>query len=94
MRAVATTGYSHLFPGARLALDSGEVGLGELDLRFSDGVEVTAELLELAGGELAVAAPAYVTAAGTRIGPQVWLVRKAGADRHPVLVIGSRAEFA
>lgn len=94
MRAVATTGYSHLFPGARLALDSGDVGLGELDLRFSDGVEVTAELLELTGGELALAVPAFVTAAGTRIGPRVWLVRKAGADGSQVLVLGSRAEFA
>ncbi|MEU8957234.1 hypothetical protein AB0C93_23360 [Streptomyces sp. NPDC048518] len=80
----ATCGHTHLFPGARCRLQ----GLSDpqafaaapwpvgVDLRFSDGVIVDADLR--AGGETdpVLAVPSYTTGAGTRIGERAWLVRE------------------
>lgn len=90
--AVAT--HSHLFPGARIDLGGGLGAPGGLWLRFSDGVELEAELLELVGGELALSVPGYATAAGAAIQPRVWLVRFAGDGPNPTLVVRSRTDLA
>ncbi|MET7363599.1 hypothetical protein ABZS76_34865 [Streptomyces sp. NPDC005562] len=80
----ATCGHTHLFPGARCRLQ----GLHDphafaaapwpvgVDLRFSDGVIVDAELR--AGGEAdpVLTVPSYTTGAGTRINERAWLVRE------------------
>jgi len=89
--AVAT--HSHLFPGARVDLGGGSGAASELRLRFSDGVEVDAELVELDGGDLALAVPGYVTAAGTAIHARVWLVRLADDAPSRTLTVRSRTDL-
>ncbi len=86
---------THLYRGARLTFE-GEPPAGPAALRllFRDGVEVKAEVLEsVDGGELALAVPAYRTAAGTEIGAKVWRVARsvaAGAGGAARWVIGER----
>lgn len=90
----ASVAYSHLFPGARLELDSGPAQPGELCVRFSDGVEVDAELVEAGAGQQLLRVPGFTTRAGTEVGPGIWTIRPP-RDGQPdtILVIGSRTDI-
>lgn len=91
----ATVEHSHLFPGARLRLTGAPVEPGGLAVRFSDGVEVDAELIALAEppGHL-LSVPEFVTAAGATISAKVWSVREIVDDGDDqVLVIGPRTDL-
>lgn len=90
----ATTGHTHLFAGSRLNLGSAAVHAGPLAVRFNDGVEVQAELLELDPAGYLLAVPEFVTAAGAIIPPKVWTVRDIIDDSgDQVLVLGPRTEL-
>ncbi|MGI3170372.1 hypothetical protein ACRARG_14575 [Pseudooceanicola sp. C21-150M6] len=60
-----SAGSSHLYPGARLRVISGDGS--DAVIRFADGTSARAEV---SGDRLAV--EAHVTGAGTRIGAKVW----------------------
>ncbi|MFT4219295.1 MAG: hypothetical protein QM611_02085 [Microbacterium sp.] len=85
--------HTHLFRGARLA---GPALTGPLTARrvrivFRDGVEVDAELLQSVDDQrLAIAMPAYQTAAGGDIPAKVWHVAAATHAPTLVLAVGGR----
>ena len=76
-----TASHSHLFRGARVGIERSSVRLplGPAPVRvgFSDGVEVSAELLAH-GDTLLLAMPSYRTSAGTVVDAALWPI--AGVD--------------
>lgn len=85
-----TAGYSHLFRGIRLSLPragvTGPLRPAAARLAFSDGVEVAAELLAAADGELLLSVPAYRTAAGNGIDAALWPVLDVADNTDPGLL--------
>ena len=87
----ASVAYSHLFPGARLELDSGPAQPGSLRLRFSDGVEVVAELVAVGPDQqLLLSVPGFTTGAGAGVEARVWTIRPPRQDQPDTLILGSR----
>lgn len=82
-------GSTHLFRGARLHGAPLPEEPAAVRIRFSDGVEVQAELVEETGsGAFGLELPAYDTAAGTSIPPKLW--RIAHRETTGEIVIGDR----
>ncbi|MFI0241081.1 hypothetical protein [Streptomyces sp. NPDC016845] len=95
----AACAHTHLFAGARCRIEglTDPVGFAAspapigIDLRFSDGTTVAAELLLSERSDLALAVAAHTTAAGTRMGERLWGVREVrGCESAAELVIGRR----
>ena len=82
-----TASHSHLFRGARLRArrPALEVPLRPADVRlaFSDGVEVTGELVGTGDGDVLLSLPGYRTAAGASIGAALWPVLEVADDTDP-----------
>lgn len=78
--------HSHLFRGARVSASRRGLSLplrpSAVWLAFRDGIEVDAELLEGGSPEsLALAVPAYRTAAGHQVAAAVWPVTEVIIDQ-------------
>lgn len=89
MRLELTVSYSHLFRGVRLrgpAAVALPVRASGVDLMFSDGVELEAELVELDDAALALAVPAYETATGHRIKAALWSVAEVITDQGALTI--------
>ncbi|MDT0266470.1 hypothetical protein RM844_09185 [Streptomyces sp. DSM 44915] len=88
----AVCGFSHLFRGARVRVQglpdpAGYVAAPapvSLELLFSDGVTLLAEVLVDAGGAALLAVPAYTTEAGAAIAERRWPVREFAVVGEPV----------
>lgn len=68
-------------------------GAAALRIRFSDGVETDAELLQRGTEEFAIDVPGYRTAAGSDIAPKAWRIARIETEPRPgatVLVVGER----
>lgn len=89
MRLELTVSYSHLFRGVRLrgpAAVALPVRASGVDLMFSDGVELEAELVELDNAALALAVPAYETATGHQIKAALWSIVEVIADQDSLTI--------
>lgn len=95
MRAEVTA-HTHLFRGARVRLPADvadPLPPSAVRIRFSDGVDIDAELLSSVDDprRLVLETPAYETGSGTAIRPRAWSIARAErAADGVVLVIGER----
>lgn len=72
-----STSRTHLFRGARLDCAGGFPGCAAaVRIRFGDGIEVDAELLQRGADEFALDVPAHRTAAGAEIAPKAWRIAR------------------
>ena len=78
--------HSHLFPGAILRVEpaaGSRLQAGPITVRFSDGINAVAEILDqtTTNGRVLVV-PTYTTAAGNAVSSAVWLLISI-PERHP-----------
>lgn len=97
MRSATTAfaGYSHLFPGARVFVETDAEDLARLPesfpVVFSDGSRSTARLLREDGHSWVLVVEGYSTAKATRLDERAWAVRAAEPDSEGIgLTLGSR----
>jgi hypothetical protein len=84
--------HSHLFGGARVSGARSvlrlPLGACPVRLRFSDGIDVEAEIVVgVTGGDCALAMPAYETATGHPIPAALWPVTEVRSDSGTDLLI-------
>lgn len=84
-----TASHSHLFRGSRLSAERSRVSLPlepqPVRLAFSDGVEVSAELLA-AGDALLLSVPSYRTSAGAVLDAALWPITQVDESSDAELV--------
>lgn len=82
--------HSHLFRGiqlrARLAEVTFPLRASIVDLIFSDGVELEAELVEQGDTALTLAVPAYETATGHHVAAAMWPISDVTTDDETLMI--------
>jgi hypothetical protein len=89
-RLELTVSHSHLFRGIRLRAPLAEVTCpltaSIVDLMFSDGVELEAELVVQGDTALTLAVPAYETATGHHVAAAMWPISDVITDDDTVMI--------
>ncbi|QMU96560.1 hypothetical protein FVO59_04560 [Microbacterium esteraromaticum] len=85
---------THIYRGARLLTPLPAKDLASrprgLQIVFSDGVEIPAELLQDDAGDFAIDVPEYRTAAGSTVTTRLWHVTIDAVEDASAIVVGTK----
>lgn len=85
---------THIYRGARLLapISAEELAAGPrgVQIVFTDGVEIPAELLQDDAGDFAIDVPEYRTAAGSTVTTRLWHVTIDAVEDTSALVVGTK----